>query len=124
MASEIHSSPATSCWWRRGASISSKMLAMTWRYGVCSTGRVAAKYLSRLNTLSRWCSSRAATIWFGASGASGGQSNISVVPAPSNNRLKLTAPGVYGRIAFVIIRVRRRSWRTPLGGLRYSVVFQ
>jgi hypothetical protein len=83
MASEIHSSPATSCWWRRGASIGSKMLAMIWRYGVCSMGRVAAKYLSSLEPLSAWCSSRAVAIWFGGNGVSGGQSNISVVPAPS-----------------------------------------
>jgi hypothetical protein len=69
------------------------MLAMISRYGVCSMGRVAAKYLSGLNTLSGWRSSRAAAIWPGGSGASGGQGNISVAPAPSNNRLKLIARG-------------------------------
>jgi hypothetical protein len=93
MASEIHSSPATSCWWQRGASISSKMLVTISRYGVCSMGRVVAKYLSGLNTLSGWRSSRAVAIWPGGSGASGGQGNISVAPAPSNNRLKLAARG-------------------------------
>ena len=93
MASEIHSSPATSCWSRLDASISSKMLAMIWRYGVCSMGRVAAKYLSSLEPLSVWCRPRAVAIWFSGNGISGGQSNITVVPAPSNNRLKLAARG-------------------------------
>ncbi len=33
---------------------------------------------------------------------------------PSNERLKLTAPGVFGRIPFVTVHVRRRS----LGAIR------
>ena len=33
---------------------------------------------------------------------------------PPNTRLKLSAPGVYGRIPFVIIR----AWRRSLGAFR------
>jgi hypothetical protein len=41
----------------------------------------------------------------------GGRGKVRGLP---NTRLKLTAPGVYGRIPFVIIPVRRRS----LGAIR------
>jgi len=44
----------------------------------------------------------------------GGGRRATIIGAQPNKRLKLTAPGVYGRIPFVNIPVRRRS----LGAIR------
>jgi hypothetical protein len=38
-----------------------------------------------------------------------GWSQAIIIGAQPNKRLKLAAPGVYGKIPFVIILVRRRS---------------
>ncbi len=43
----------------------------------------------------------------------GDRANADLGTVPPNTRLKLTAPVVYGRIAFVNIRVRRRSLGAP-----------
>jgi len=47
--------------------------------------------------------------WRGAGAAVQGRSQAIIIGAQPNKRLKLAAPGVYGRIPFVIILARRRS---------------